>query len=434
VVQIAEFNRDTARNHLRNHPMSFLPEPEPEPLFSPVISADDHVLEPFDVFVSRVPSRHKDDAPHVILDEDGVPYWLVGNDVRQEVNVLNGAVGRPISEWDMAPQRYDEFRIGVVDARERVKDMDLDGVWASVTFPSVIFGFAGTALSKLTDETVGQACVRAYNDWLAEEWLSAFPDRFIPSQIVWLRDPDIAAAEIMRNAERGFRAVSFSENPECLGFPGIFGGYWDPFFAACEETRTVINLHVGSSGNIQRPSFDSPLDVSTALFPVNAMLAAVDWIYSRIPLKFPRLQIALSEGGASWVPTILERLHRSYRQIDASIAWNHADPAPFDVLLNSFFFTSIEDPSAFRQLDIIGSDRVLVETDYPHQDSTWPITQSMLRKELHHLDEPTIRRVCYENAATLYGHGTPPAQWVRERQKVPVRTHSHKHRENSHDR
>ena len=112
--------------------------------------------------------------------------------------------------------------------------------------------------------------------------------------------------------------MSFSENPEGIGLPNIYSDHWDPFFAACEETETVLNLHVGSSGTIQRPSSNSPVEVTTALFPVNAVLASVDWIFAKIPLRFPQLKIALSEGGISWVPAILERLDRAYRQRAAS--------------------------------------------------------------------------------------------------------------------
>lgn len=407
MATVEEIRAKPPRNAERNHPMTFLPEPHPEELWCPIISTDDHVLEPYDLFTKRVPSRMREEVPYVVVDDQGVPAWII-NGRPEPVAVLNGAVGRPISEWDLAPQKYEEFRTGVFDVHARVADMDLDGVWASLCFPSVIFGFAGTVLSQIDDERVALGSVRAYNDWVIEEWAGAHPDRFIPSQVPWMRDPTVAAEEIRRNAERGFRAVSFSENPEGLGFPGIHSSHWDPFLAACEETETIVNLHVGSSGNIQKPSSNSPLDVSTALFPVNGMLAAVDWVYSKIPLRFPGLKIVLSEAGASWVPTIIERFQRAYRQIDASIAWHRSDPSPMEVFRRAFYFTSIEDPSAFHQLETIGVDHLMVEADYPHQDSTWPVTQTMFRRQLAHLDEKVIRQLCYANAASLYRHPEPP--------------------------
>ena len=106
----------------------------------------------------------------------------------------------------------------------------------------------------MRDPAAGLASVRAYNQWHLEEWCGAHPERFIPCQIPWLGDPIVAAEEIRKNHDLGFRAVSFSENPEVRGFPGLYSDYWDPFFQACEETETVINLHVGSSGKTRQPS------------------------------------------------------------------------------------------------------------------------------------------------------------------------------------
>ena len=102
--------------------------------------------------------------------------------------------------------------------------------------------------------------VRAWNDWHLEDWAGAYPDRIIPCQIPWLLDPELAADEIRRNAARGFKAVSFPENPEPLGLPSIHTGYWDPLLAACEETDTVVCLHVGSSGATPTTSSDAPGD------------------------------------------------------------------------------------------------------------------------------------------------------------------------------
>ena len=221
-----------------------------------------------------------------------------------------------------------------------------------------------------------------------------------------------AAAEIRQNASRGFRAVTFSENPELLGLPSIHTGHWDPFFAACEETGTVINLHVGSSGHVHMPSSDSPVPLSVVLFPLNAIEAIVDWIYSRIPIRFPKLKIVLSEGGASWVPMIVERLNRAQRSLEAQTYWTTNDPHPVDVLRNSFWFASIEDPSAFRILDVVGEDRMMVETDYPHPDSTWPDSQALFAQQMEALPEATVRRICFGNAAELYTHPEPPQSMI----------------------
>ncbi|MGE0304360.1 MAG: amidohydrolase family protein [Acidimicrobiia bacterium] len=402
-----ENGRVTARGAI-----TYLPEPEPRELWSPIISVDDHVLEPADLFLRRLPSRFIDAAPHVEEDEDGVPYWVIG-DFREPMRMTTcGAVGRPMEEWSLAPQKYEEFRRGVYDVDSRIADMDINGIYASLNFPSFVFGFAGRRLSMQPDENLALACLRAYNDWMLEEWCGTYPDRFIPCQLPWLRDPMVAAEEVRANAARGFKAVSFIENPEELDLPHIYSRHWDPFFAACEETETVINLHIGSSGRVERPSSVSPIDVGVALFPIVSISSLVDWTFSKIPLRFPRIKIALSEGGISWVPMALERLTRSYRQAESSSYWTPADPDPVEIVHRNFWFTSIEDPSGFRLLDLIGEDKVMLESDYPHADSSWPDTQALARRDLQHLSGATIRKVCFENAASLYRHPLPPNDLV----------------------
>lgn len=226
--------------------VTLLPEPAPRPVWCPIISVDDHLLEPPNLF-SRMPGDLRDRGPQFKEDESGLPFWEV-NGSRHHIIISDGAVGRPMNEWNMAPQRFSELRLGVYDVDARIRDMDLNGVWASLNFPSGPWGFCGTTLSRIPDPKVSLAAVQAYNDWVLEEWCGSYPDRFVPCQIPWLREPAVAANEIRTNAARGFNAVSFSENPEAIGFRSLYSGDWDPFFAACQETDTVINLHIGSSG------------------------------------------------------------------------------------------------------------------------------------------------------------------------------------------
>jgi predicted TIM-barrel fold metal-dependent hydrolase len=391
---------------------TFLPEPEPRELWCPIISADDHALEPPDVFERRVPRRFADSAPSMVIDERGIPFWRIDG-LYYPIAVSNGSVGRPATEWRNGPQKYEDFRRGVADTAERANDMDLNGVWASLCFPSFVWGFAGRRFSSMRDQEAGLASLRAYNDWMIDEWCGSVPGRFIPCQVPWLADPEVAAGEVRANAERGFRAVSFPETPDRLGHPSVHSEAWDPFFRACEETETVINLHVGSSGVVTKPSDYSPSDVVVALFPVNGLMAMVDWLYARVPIRFPNIKVVLAEAGVSWVPMMMERLARSYRHTDASEVWSHNDPHPNEVVRRNFWFTSIEDPSAFHSLDLIGDDKILLESDYPHQDSTWPDTQELIKRDLGHLEASVARKIAYGNAAALYRHPAPPAEWLQ---------------------
>lgn len=385
--------------------LSFLPEPQPRSVWCPVISVDDHAFEPPSLF-DQVPAKYRDMAPRFV-EVEGRPGWLITGEMHFFTG-LDGAANRPISEWRSRKMRVQDFRPSVWDVEARVRDMDLVGVWASLCFPSITWGFAGTALNRIPDLDVAHACVQAYNDWVVEEWWGPQPDRLIPCQLPFLLDPVRAAAEIRRNAARGVHAVSFVENTSALGLPSVHTDHWDPFFRACEETETALNLHVGSSGRISSPSPETPDPAHVALFPLNGIEAVVDWVFSGVPERFPDVRIVLSEAGISWVPMVVERLNRANRQRAAAPqAWR--GPAhPVDLLHRNFWFTSIEDPSSFRQLDVINEDHVMLEVDFPHTDSTWPDSQELFRSELEHLSVATVRKICFENAARLYHHPEPP--------------------------
>jgi len=283
--------------------------------------------------------------------------------------------------------------------------MDLNGVWASVNFPSFLPGFCGQRLQQTTSDTeLALATVRAWNDWHIEAWAGAHPERIIPCQIPWLLDPELAAAEIRRNAERGFRAVTFTEAPHMLGLPSLHTGHWDPFMEACAETGTVINLHIGSSGTSPATAPDAPPDTVGVLFFGYAMFAAVDWLYSMYPVKYPDLRFCLSEGGIGWVAMLIDRLDNIVDRSGYAGDW---PVRPADVLRRNFWFCTIDDPSTIDTRHTIGVENIMVEVDYPHGDGTWPDTQRVIGELWGHVPPDELRAMCCENAARLYRHPLP---------------------------
>ena len=223
-----------------------LPDPAPRERTFTIISVDDHLVEPRDLFEGRMPAHLVDAAPTVITNDAQQELWEYEGVLYPQIGI-NAISGRLKDQWNMEPARFDEMRRGCWDIDARVHDMDLDGVYASLCFPSLIAGFAGAVFSQSRDQELGLACVRAWNDWHIEEWAGPHPDRIIPLQIPWLSDPHIAAQMIYDNAARGFKAVSMAENPVDLGLPSMHTDHWDPFLRACEETETVICLHNGPS-------------------------------------------------------------------------------------------------------------------------------------------------------------------------------------------
>jgi len=384
-----------------------LPDPEPRPISVPVISVDDHLIEPRDLFEGRMPAHLAERAPRVV-DDGGAQYWLYED--RRYPNVgLNAVVGRPKESWSMDPSRFDEMRPGCFDIEARVADMDINGVWASVCFPSLVAGFCGSVFFGSTDLELGLASLRAWNDWHHEVWAGTHPERIIALQVPWLADVETAAADVRANAARGFKAVSFPEFPAQLGLPSIFSGVWDPFFVACEETSTVVCLHTGASAWAPLPSPDPPFELLPTLFPVNALVAAAEWLWSGVALRFPGLRVALSEGGIGWVPMLLDRVDYVLGHSASgteSTAWP-SDLLPSEVLRRNFWFCTIDDPSTVALRHRIGVDHIMVESDYPHADSTWPDTQEVLAKAFAGVPDDELRMMASGNAARLFRHPLP---------------------------
>jgi Amidohydrolase len=385
---------------------TFLPEPMPRPRRFGIISVDDHLVEPPNLFEGRMPKEYEELGPRIVETENGTQLWRMGDEVLPNVG-LNAVVGRPESEHSAEPGRFDEMRRGSWDSDYRIHDMDIDGVWASMCFPSGLSGFAGWRYSALRDQDFGLAAMRAWNDWHIEEWAGRHLDRIIPCQITWLNDPEIAAGEIRTNAARGFKAVSFSQAPHQLGYPSLYSGHWDPFLRACEETETVICLHLGlmnpAKGN---EAEETPPDVDTFLVPFSGVFTLADWIFSKVPIRFPGIKIALSECGIGWVPYALDRLHHMESRRESRRSWTETDVTPAECLRRNFWFCALGERYGYQMRDVIGIDHILTESDYPHADTTWPDTQSVLAEALAGIPADEIDSMTYKNAAMLFRHDT----------------------------
>src|SRR5688500_16750234 len=159
-------------------------DPEPRVVHHPLTSVDDHLMDPPGTFAGRLPAKFSERAPRIIEDEHGMEWWDFDGE-----RVMNSGANA-MSSWAAAdrtagPVRFDEVRPAMHDVHERVKDMDANGVAASLCFPSMVFGFCGQRFAKFADPELGLAAMRAYNDWILEDWVGAHPDRFIPQQVTW---------------------------------------------------------------------------------------------------------------------------------------------------------------------------------------------------------------------------------------------------------
>jgi predicted TIM-barrel fold metal-dependent hydrolase len=382
-----------------------------------IVSVDDHVVEPPDLFERHVPAKYQDIAPHVIRKDDGTDVWQFHNMEVPNIG-LNAVAGRPPDEYGIDPTSFDEIRPGCFDIDKRILDMNVNGVLGSLCFPSLP-GFAGRLFAAVDDKDEARVLAQAYNDWHIDEWCGTHPGRFIPLSIPLIWDPDAMADEIHRVAKKGCHAVTFAENPEPLGLPSLHSDHWDPFWKACSDEGTIVCMHIGSSSKLVITAQDAPMDVMIVLQPMNIVQCAADLIHSPVFTKFPDLTVALSEGGIGWIPYFLERLDHSYR---VHKAWTGADfgsKMPSEVFLEHVVLCFISDPVGVSLARRIGTDRITVEIDYPHSDTNWPYAPEKLMSEFAATDltDDEINQMTYKNAMRFFRYD-PFAHRPKERSTV----------------
>ena len=364
-----------------------------------LISVDDHVVEPPDMFQNHLPAKYKDAAPRVIVAEDGSDVWLYEGQQLPNIG-LNAVAGKPHEEYGIEPTTFAEMRTGCYDIHDRVKDMNANGVLGSMCFPSFP-QFCGQLFARTEDKQVALAMLQAYNDWHVDEWCGSYPGRFIPLALPPVWDPQLMAAEVHRMAAKGCRAVTFSENPEKLGWPSFHNEHWDPFWQAVSDTGTVVCLHIGSSSQLTITSVEAPINVMISLQPMNLVQAAADLLWSRVMTEFPLVRFALSEGGIGWIPYFLERVDYVYEHHQA---WTGQDlpMKPSELFKERFITCFIDDASGLKNREDVGIKQMTWECDYPHSDSTWPESPERLAKSLAGIPDDEIRAITYENAMRLF--------------------------------
>ena len=365
-----------------------------------LVSVDDHLVEPPDLFEGRMPAKFVDQAPRVIRTPNGDDVWTFNGAEIPNIG-LNAVAGRPKEEYGIEPTSFEEMRPGCYDVHERIKDMNAGGVLGSMCFPSFP-GFAGRLFANAEDKDLALAVTHAYNDWHIESWAGAYPGRFIPVALPVIWDPELCAAEVRRVAELGCHSMTFTVNPATLGYPSFHDAHWDPLWQALSDTGTILSVHLGSSGKLTMTARDAPLDVMMTLQPMNVCAAAADLLWSRVIKKFPGVRIALSEGGTGWIPYFLDRLDRTYEMHHLWTGQDFGGKIPSEVFRERFLTCFISDPIGVKLRHDIGIDNIAWECDYPHSDSSWPEAPEELEAVVAGIPDDEVDRMTFENACRWY--------------------------------
>lgn len=336
-----------------------------------LISADSHVSEAGDLWVSRVPARFKDVAPRF----------------RMRDSTGDG--------------RFEE-KTGGWDPHQRVKEMAQDGVSAEVLYPT-----SGLTLFSLEDPELQEACFGAYNDWLIE-YCAAAPDRLWGIACIPIYDVDHAVAELERCRRNGLRGSLIWQAPHPdLPFSSA---HYEKFWAASQDLDMPVNFHILTGFNYSqgggRPPGVEHYRGSVNLKTFDAANLFFDLIFYGVLERFPRLKIVNVENEIGWIPFFLQQWDYYYRR------FRDTNPPPIEMQPSEYFnrqmyVTFFDDAVGGHNLGWWGADNAMWSNDYPHPNSTWPNSRAVIERDLGHLDPATRRKLVCDNVARLYGLPIP---------------------------
>ena len=350
-----------------------------------VISSDNHVFEPEDLWTSRAESKFKDRVPHVESLEAG-DFWFC--DGRKVIGVTGGARSGP---------RIEEVRPGGYIPEEHVKDMDIDGVDVSIIYPTI-----GLMLYSGPDSELLTSNCRIYNDWVGE-FCSAVPKRLKAIAMLNVDDVRKGVQELERCAKMGFVGATTTVYPpegRSYDMPE-----YDPLWAAAQDLGMPLGLHEATNRLGPGQQF-ADLDTTRPAFMVNVdhwvRMSFADIILSGVFERYPKLQVGSVEHRLSWVPHFLDRLDHNYMHSafgehqfkDGAMASDHFH--------NNVFLGVQEDALGIKMRDIIGVDTLQWGSDYPHGASTFPRSQQILEEILVDCTEEEKAKIVGGNAARIY--------------------------------
>jgi len=338
-----------------------------------ILSIDDHTIEPPDLFEGRMPAKYVDRAPRLTRDSDGFDHWVFDGKSVATVG-LNATVSWPKEEWGLNPGSMAEMRPGAYRIDERVRDMDRNGILASMCFPSMV-GFSGGRLQDNPDKDLSLAVLPTWS-------------------------PDEMVTEVRRVAAMGVRAVTMPELPHLLGLPTYQSDYWDPIWKVAIEENVVVCLHIGQGLDAINMGPDFSPDNYMVLATQVSVLSVQDLLWGPVMRKFPELRFAFSEGGIGWIPFMLDRVDRHYD----NQKWTGQDfggKRPSEVFREHSLACFISDPTSLKLAHDIGIDNIAFEVDYPHSDSVWPNAPEFLLEQCEGagLTDAEINKITWENAA-----------------------------------
>jgi len=374
------------------------------------ISADSHWQPPADRWAHRVPENYRDRAPKRIRLPNGGD-GIVDEEGRITFGGTGHWAGHTPQDFNPTVVHFDE-EAGLGTAEQRLREQDADGVDAEV-----LFGGSGTT-SK--DADLRGVLVRAYNDYLAEEYCAVAPDRLLGVGVLPNRGVDDDLAEMERCAKLGLKAVLLGTYPSGKDLPTPED---DRFWAAAIDLNMPVTIHtsmsrrMGGRGEamitypIEPEGYDRPpIDIVDRMARYGTRhcgsLELTQMIMTGLFDRFPKLKIYWAENQIGWIPIYLEQMDMIYEANHFWVQRIHGlkplARRPSEYAREHAYWGFFDDPFGVQQRDRVGVDRILWGSDFPHEVTRWPHSIAVMDQQMAGVAEAEKRKIMCENAIEFF--------------------------------
>ncbi|MCH9674644.1 MAG: amidohydrolase [Gammaproteobacteria bacterium] len=362
-------------------------------MLKPIISADSHVAEHPNTYIDRIDKKYKDIAPRLVHDEKrGDVFKVEGSKTPIPLSLVSAAGKKP-EELSAIGATWEKLHQGGWDPEARIVAQDQDGVAAEVIYPSV-----GMEICNLPDMGYKQACMDAYNLWLAE-FCAPYPHRLIGCGQVAVKDPKDGIRELRRVKELGFKGVMLPGLPGQEDYDHLMYG---EFFDAIVDLDLVPSFHILTSGEGLRQGYrGGKINSFMSIVRGNQDLMSM-FVFDGIFMRHPKLKIASVEADGGWIPHFMYRMDHAYSRHRHWLRGRELEKSPSEYFREHIYFTFQDDYTAFQFKDYVNIERMMWANDYPHSDSTWPWSQDVLKEQLKGMTEDEKNLVLHDNVANFY--------------------------------
>jgi predicted TIM-barrel fold metal-dependent hydrolase len=370
-----------------------------------LMSADNHIVEPPDLWTKNIESKFKDRAPRLIVGDE-FDWWCVegGQSLGSIGNTTNAGARFRTDRPDEIPAegRWESVLPGAYDPNEAIKDMDIDGVYGGAIFPTMCVG----GMWRMDDPVLFSAICRTYNDWIAD-FCHSYPDRLKGVAMINLDDVAEGVKELRRAHDLGLTSSFITIYPK--HGRQYHRDEYEPFWRASEEMGMPICLHSGTNRDFLPMNLYDPADENE---PLGVIYATNDYwvrrsvtsmILSGVFERYPELKVVSVENEAGWAAQWLYKMDLLQR--DRGMMWPRFknDMTPSDFFHRNVFVTFQEDYVAVSGREHIGLGNLLWGSDYPHTEGTWPDSRRIIGEVFAGTTQEELRIMTHDNTAKVFG-------------------------------